>query len=190
MLNDPMARRSGKGKPAHEILTISHGSDLRKIGADAFLEFINTFVDERAYLTIQEKATLSQERRWLEKTAREIDRGEKLALLLLVGGKIAGNCEVRRGETPDQMHNVTFGIAIRKEFRGVGFGELLLQCGIEAARKRFSPRNMWIDHYAKNRVAAQLYKKVGFVEVARLREYHLHYGAYDDKVLMEYRKKR
>jgi RimJ/RimL family protein N-acetyltransferase len=186
----PMAQRSRKGKPAHEILTISQGSALRKIGADAFMEFINTFVDERAYLTIQEKATLKREMKWLEKTAREIDRGEKLALLLFVDGKIAGNCEVRRGEAPDQMHNVTFGIAIRKEFRGMGFGELLLQSGIEAARKRFRPRNMWVDHYAKNRVAAQLYRKVGFVEVARLREYHSHYGTYDDKVIMEYRKKR
>jgi len=126
-------RKSSKKKlplPKYKLLVVSQGSQLKKIGAKAFMDFINPFVDEKAYLSVQKKVTLRQEREWLAKKAEEIDKGEQLEVLLLVGGKIAGNCDARRGVLSNQKHNVTFGLAVSRQWRGFGFGELLLRKGI------------------------------------------------------------
>jgi len=187
----PLARRGGYRKndlpvPSYKLLVVSRGSQLKKIGAKALMDFINPFVEEHAHLAIQKKVTLKQEMKFVEDGARALDSGCEARVFLFVDGKVAGNCSVRQATLQSDKGNVSFGIAVSKEFRGFGFGELLLRKGIAVAKKRFKPHKMWIDHDAKNRVAARLYRKVGFVKVARLKEYHLHFGEYHDKVIMEY----
>jgi len=172
--------------PPYKILIVSQGRELRKIGAKALMEFINPFIDERAYLSLQKKVTLEEERKFVEESARALDLGNAVKVFLFVDGKVAGNCDVRKSSVQGEEGNVSFGLAVSREFRGFGFGELLLRKGIAVARKKFKPHRMWIDHVGGNKIAAQLYRKVGFVEVARLKEYHLHYGKRHDKVMMEY----
>ena len=177
-------------RPSYEIKVISRGSELKKIGARAFMDFINPFVEEKAYLSIQKKVTLKQEKAWLAKKGEEIDKGEQVEVLLLVDGKVAGNCDARRGVLSNQKHNVTFGLAVSRQWRGYGFGEMLLRRGIAVAKKKFKPHRMWIEHDSENKVAARLYEKVGFVEVARLKHYTMHFGKYTDNCIMEYRGKK
>jgi len=186
----PSARSKVKRKmPQYEIRIISRGPQLKKIGAKAFMDFINPFVDEKAYLSVQKKVTLKQEREWLGKKAEGIDKGEQVEVLLLVNGKVAGNCDARRGALANQKHNVTFGLAVSREWRGHGFGEMLLRKGIEVARKKFKPHMMWIEHDSENKIAARLYRKMGFVQMARLKHYNNHFGRYTDSCIMKYRKK-
>jgi len=175
--------------PKYEIRIISKGSELKKIGVRAFMGFINPFVEEKAYLSIQKKVTLGQERKWLAKKADEIDKGEQVEVLLFIDGRLAGNCDAKRGALSNQKHNAIFGLAVSREWRGFGFGEMLLRKGIEVARKKFKPHKMWIEHDAENKIAARLYRKVGFVQVARLKHYAMHFGRYTDNVIMEYRGK-
>ena len=190
MIGMPSARRGKKAvaRAPYKLLVVSRGSQLKKIGAKAFMDFINAFVDERAYLSIQKKVTLKQEREWLAKKAEEIDKGEQMGILLLINGKLVGNCDARRGALPNQKHNVTFGLAISRKWRGFGFGELLLRKSIALAKKKFKPHKMWIEHDSENKVAARLYTKVGFVQVARLKHQTMHFGRYTDNCIMEYRK--
>ena len=154
------------------------------------MDFINPFVDEKAYLSIQKKVTLRQERTWLKKKAEEIDKGEQIGVLLFINGKLAGNCDARRGVLSNQKHNATFGLAVSRQWRGYGFGETLLRKGIEVAKKKFKPHRMWIEHDSENRIAARLYRKVGFAQVARLKHYATHFGKYTDNCIMEYRGKK
>jgi len=184
----PSARGKAKRKmPQYEIRVISKGPQLKKIGAKAFMDFINPFVGEKAYLSIQRKVTLRQEKEWLGKKAEEIDKGEQAEVLLFIDGKLAGNCDARKGELANQKHNVTFGLAVSRKWRGYGFGELLLRKGIAVAKKKFKPHRMWIEHNSENTVAARLYRKVGFVQAARLKHYSAHFGRYTDSCIMEYR---
>ena len=149
------------------------------------MEFINPFVDEKAYISIQKKVTLKKEKEYLEKSAKAIDEGEIIRIALFVEGKYAGACDLRKAAPPNMKHNVHFGIAVSRQWRGFGFGEMLLRKGIEVARKKFMARKMWIEHDSENQVAARLYRKVGFVQVARLKGYCSHYGKYTDNCLME-----
>jgi RimJ/RimL family protein N-acetyltransferase len=183
------ARSNKRAMPDYKMLVVSRGSELGKIGARAFMEFINPFVDEKALLSIQKRATVREEKAWLKKQADAIDKGDMIEVLLFINGKLAGNCDARRGELANQKHNVIFGLAVSKEWRGFGFGEMLLRKGIEVAKKRLKPHRLWIDHFGANNIAARLYRKVGFVQVARLKHYNRNFGKYDDKVIMEYRGK-
>jgi RimJ/RimL family protein N-acetyltransferase len=179
-----------RSRPQYEIRMVSRGFQLKKIGARAFADFINPFVKEKAYLSVQKKVTLPEERAWLKRTASEIDRRDLVRLLLFVDGMLAGTCDVRRGTIPNQRHNVSFGIAVLRKWRGLGFGEMLLLRGISEAKRRFKPHRMWIEHDSENKVAAQLYRKVGFVQVARLKHRTMHFGRYTDDCIMEYRGKK
>ena len=169
------------------MLIVSSGAGLRKIGARALMDFINPFIEERAYLPLRKKVTLAEEKKFVKESARALDSGKLLNILLFADGKIAGKCDIRKATAQGEEHNVSFGLAVSRKFRGFGFGELLLRKGIALARKKFKPHRMWIDYVDGNRVAARLYRKAGFVKVARLREYHLHYGKWRDKIMMEYR---
>ena len=46
---------------------------------------------------------------------------------------------------------------------------------------------MWIEVIEGNDVAHNLYKKLGFVEVARLKEYIYYEGEWRDRIIMELR---
>ena len=186
---DMQHKISGKkhALPPYEIRIISRGSQLKKIGAKALMDFINPFIDERAYITLQKKVTLKYEKKWLnESAAPALDDGSVVKLYLFIDGRIAGNCDIRKATVQGEEGNVSFGLAVSKEFRGFGFDELLLRKGIALAKKKFKPHRMWVDFVDGNRAAPKLYKKVGFVEAARMKEYYRHYGKWHDKVTMEY----
>ena len=175
--------------PSYEIKVISRGSELKKIGAKALMGYINPFIERREYLTLEKKVTLAEEREWLEGQAKLLDKKQLAKVYLFVEGKIAGSADIRKSALPSEAHNVSFGLTISRKWRRLGFGTLLMLRAIAEAKKRFSPKNMWLDRYGKNKIAARLYKKIGFREVARLKQYHSHYGKYEDKVFMEYRKR-
>ncbi|MCX6770040.1 MAG: GNAT family protein [Candidatus Micrarchaeota archaeon] len=178
-----------KRAPKHVIRIVSSGAGLRKIGARALMDFINPFIEERAYLPLRKKVTLAEEKKYVAESARALDSGKLLNIFLFADGKVSGKCDIRKAAAQGDEGNVSFGLAVSKKFRGFGFGELLLRKSIALAKKKFKPHKMWIDHADGNKVAARLYRKVGFVQVARLKEYHLHYGKWRDKIMMEYRGK-
>ena len=174
----------------HEIRVITKGKDLLKIGPEAFRAFIAPFVKERAFIIRQKVPSMAQQRVWIKKQAAELDHGRLLFVLLFDTGRLAGNCACHLSETEGEIHNANFGLIISKPFRGIGWGEKLLRIAIAEAKKRFKPHRMWIEHIGGNEAANRLYRKVGFVEVGRLSEYHNHYGRWCDKVLMQYKPKK
>ena len=81
---------------------------------------------------------------------------------------MVGNCSIGRDKYK-KSHRAGFGIALSKEARGKGIGTALAQRTIELARKRMRGLEMiglTVINY--NARAQELYKKLGFVEVARI----------------------
>jgi RimJ/RimL family protein N-acetyltransferase len=120
---------------------------------------------------------------------QSLDGKKAIMLVLFDGGRIAGTCEIRKGVLQNAASNAHFGLAIAKQYRGKGYGELLLRKGIEIAKRKFNPHRMWIEHVEGNAPAARLYKKLGFYEIARQNEYINHFGKWRDHVLMQYKGK-
>ena len=193
MIGMPSARRGSKVKrkmPQYEIRIISRGSQLKKIGAKALMEYFNPIIGQKAHVLLEKKVTLREEEKYVLEQAKLLDKGQLVKIMLFVDGKIAGVSEIRKSAIPSEAHNAVFSIAISPKWQGMGFGELLLRRAIAEARARFAPKKMWLDRYSGNKIAGKLYEKIGFVEVARLKGYHCHYGESGDKVFMEYRGKK
>ena len=165
------------------------GSVITRFSVKEWADWINEFLDERAYLLIRERVTVEEEAKWLVKTLNEIKKGIMVKVIAVdeSNGRIAGVCDVHR-KKPLQAHghNVSFGLAVRKEYRGRGIGKKLLKEGIKIAREEFKAKNIWIEVVEGNKIAKSLYEKLGFKEVCRLRDYVDYFGEYRDRIIMKY----
>jgi len=171
---------------AIKIEEVKSGKRILQIKTEIFRNFINAFIEEKAFLLCDKKFTLCQEREWQKKEAKDLREGTRIVLLAWDGKKLAGICEAWRGQYKER-HNTTLGIAISNGYRGKGLGKKLLLLAIMRAKAKLKPHKILLDCFAGNKTAQKLYHSVGFVEVARLRGHLFHCGKYMDKLYMELR---
>jgi ribosomal protein S18 acetylase RimI-like enzyme len=134
---------------------------------NSLLAMINSLVEEKAMLTIQKKATLKEEKEYLERIIKDKE-AIHLHLLLLINGEVMGKAEV------DKLKNIRnhigeLGISIKKEARGLGLGEKLAKEVSKQAIKKFKLKIITLDVRARNKIAQGLYKKMGFKKSEQLR---------------------
>lgn len=101
------------------------------------------------------------------------------------GTKMVGNCSIREiGNRYKLNHRAGLGIAIRKEYCGVGLGRILMNKAIQKA-KELGYTQVELGVYEDNNKAQALYKKLGFVETGVLpRAFRLKDGSYRDEINM------
>ena len=149
-----------------------------------YLRFINKLIEERSYILMDKKATLKEEKEWVKRNAEALKKKTGYTLSARVDGKLAGNSDATKGKYKEK-DNVSLGIALAKEYRGLGLGERLLKLNIKYAKKMFRPRNIYLTVFSTNKRAHAVYKKVGFREIARLPKWINHYGKYVDLLIMK-----
>ena len=170
-----------------EIITVRDEKLLDNFTAEQFQEFINSLINENALILRDKEVSLKEEERWLKNIKRKIKNKSVVLVLLVDKEKIAGICEVRR-KPFRQSHNVDFGLAVRREYRGKGYGRALLKKGIEEALSYLKAKNLWISYIDGNIPAKNLYEKLGFKEVFRFKEYSRVGNYLRDEVLLLYKK--
>lgn len=153
---------------------------------EELLEFINGLIEENACVLYDRKFTLKEEQEWKKNTLRQLREREGYLLVARVDGKFAGDTGCKRGMFKESG-NVCLGVAIAREFRGLGLGEGLLRMNIEHAKKFFNetPKNIYLSVFATNRPAKALYRKLGFKEIAVLPKWLKHKGQYIDHIYMK-----
>lgn len=76
---------------------------------------------------------------------------------------------------------------MKKGYRGIGLGTLLLEKMIETAKKDPKIKVLTLGYYEPNEIVAEkLYKKVGFKTIAKLPKRVLYKGKYEDEYVMDY----
>lgn len=144
---------------------------------EAYLGFICGLIDEEAYIVVDKKPTMKEEKAWLDERLRLIKKGEEIFLTAWDGKTHAGNCSARRNRGKEKG-NIELGIAVVKAYRGRGLGEKLLRETIRLAEKRFEPKNIYLRVFSDNKIAQSLYRKVGFRRIAHFPAWTLHRGRY------------
>ena len=166
------------------------GSIVARFSPKEWADWINEFLEERTFLLIRERVTVEDEAKWLAKTISDIKKGIVIKVIAIDEDKnrIVGVCDVHK-KKPLQAHghNVSFGLAVRREYRGRGIGEKLLREGIRIAKEEFKAKNIWIEVVEGNEIAKRLYEKLGFKEVCRLKDYVNHFGKYKDRIVMRFK---
>jgi RimJ/RimL family protein N-acetyltransferase len=137
----------------------------------ALMDFINGFVDqERSGLLISKRTNIREERKWLGARLSEIKAKKTVMLLVERDGRIVGNCDVSR-RMWKEAHRAVLGIALSKEIQGKGIGEKLIGRVVRLAKRRMKGlERIDLQVIDYNDRAKRLYKKVGFVKVARMPE--------------------
>ncbi|MCW1930045.1 MAG: GNAT family N-acetyltransferase [Candidatus Kerfeldbacteria bacterium] len=151
--------------------------------APALQNYINTLSQEHTFILFQGKQmTLQQEEEWV-KDSMQSQRSVKG--LLFVDGVLAGvsDIDVASIEHANSPEGV-FGISLAKEFRGQGYGKLLMKTVLDEAQRVLPMRVIILDLFGNNAVARKMYESFGFTEVGRIPNGILHNGQYVDDVTM------
>lgn len=153
---------------------------------DSMLEMVNSLVDERAMISVQEKQTRVSERKFLKYTIAENKNNKSLTKILVINNKVMGICSV----VPYgyiQSHVGEMGIFLKKEARGRGLGKKLFLEVINEGAKMFGLKILRLLVFAKNKPAISLYKSVGFKKIGTIKGGANYYGAYeDDNIMVRY----
>ena len=106
-------------------------------------------------------------------------------IAVYVNNEIVGNCMLSFFRNIKTRHRGTIGIAITKEYRGMGIGSLLFDEMINIAKNRDGVTQLELGVIKDNLVAKKLYIHKGFVKTGNNpRALRLPNGTYLDEELM------
>jgi ribosomal protein S18 acetylase RimI-like enzyme len=94
-----------------------------------------------------------------------------------------GNASITKNENI-KSHIGKMGIIIKKEARGLGLGEKLFKKVMEEGIKKFKLRIVVLDVFTRNKIAQNLYKKMGFQKIGSIKGGAKYYGKYEDEIMM------
>lgn len=137
--------------------------------SEKILEFVKKIYQETDFLARNpEEFSLSveEEEKYLENLTNHPDN---TMILCEMNQQIIGNCQVSRLTHQKMAHRCQIGIAVLKDFWGLGIGSVLMNEMIAFAKKK-AYRQMELAYIEGNQRAKSLYERKGFREVARIPE--------------------
>lgn len=152
-------------------------------------DFINTASREDTYITFSgEQLTEVEERAYIQDCLHRMSRGDLIKLVCMVDNILAADCTVGRDINTRRRgyHRGTFGLVVRKEFRGDGIGEMLMKIALQTAWQKLDGLQIVTLHVlGNNEIAIQLYEKYGFAECGRVKNGYWYHDTYVDDVMMQ-----
>ena len=138
-------------------------------------DFLLTYSDENSF-------TVSQEGDFLQ---RQTNSANAIEIIAVVDGVVAGTAGIDALGMRDKIrHRAVFGIALAKEFWGLGIGKHLMEACIECAREA-GYLQLELEVVAENERAVEMYKRAGFIEYGRNpKAFRLRTGAYQELIDM------
>lgn len=153
--------------------------------ASAMCNYINNLSQEKTYITYQgEKISLTSEEKYVKKQLVAFKNHKSAQLLLFVNSKLSGITSV---DMLDKIkkHIGVFGISILKEYRGMGFGKLLMKYVLDEAIKNLNGlRIITLEVFAENEKSVKMYKNFEFVEYGHLPEGNSYKDKFVDDISM------
>jgi ribosomal protein S18 acetylase RimI-like enzyme len=146
---------------------------------ESLRDCVDAVARERKYLGTTAGFTLEATERFV----LELQAHDDVQLVALVGERVVGWCDIRRGRLESFAHGGTLGMGVAADYRGQGIGKGLLSAALEAARAKGLER-VQLDVFASNAAAIALYRAAGFREEGRRVRGRKLDGVYDDVLLM------
>ncbi len=171
--------------PLPRSVRLSHGANAvvraaAPADAEAWIANMNRVAAEGVYLMTERFARTVDE---IRAQFRDNDPRLNLWLVAEVDGKVVGGGNFSRGRWTKNAHTADLGLSLLPEFRGLGLGRAMMEAGLEWARG-VGVRKVKLGVFATNERAIALYRRLGFVEEARLRGEAILDGKPVDELLM------
>jgi RimJ/RimL family protein N-acetyltransferase len=151
---------------------------------DSFLKWFND-LEITQYLVAYRPMTRMDEEEWMENLKnRENDILFGITILTEDGTEILiGNCGIHRIDWKNRVAEI--GIAIgEKEYQNRGYGTEALELLVDYGFNTVNLNRLELYTYSYNIRALKSYKKVGFIEEGRRRQFIWSKGKYHDAILM------
>lgn len=153
--------------------------------AESYLTLGKSIMAEEIYTLTQPHElnfTIEQEANWIKS---KIDNEFHLILVAEIDGEVIGQLDFSNGHRERIAHTGDFGMGVKREFRGIGVGSLLLKALIDWAKSNPKIEKINLCVHQTNDRAIVTYKKIGFqVEGLRTKDLKYPNGVYVDTVLM------
>ncbi len=148
--------------------------------AEQLLSFIKSVVEEEIYLEIDSvPRTIEEEKKFIRESISE----NRQFLVAVVDEKIIGDASAWVGRLKKNKHTALMGIAIQKEYRGLGIGKLLMEQLIDWLKSK-AVEKIWLTVFSTNKRAIALYEKIGF-EIEGIQKNHIKIrDEYIDRIFM------
>ena len=156
--------------------------EMKLSDAEMLLDHIRSHAEEGDKLLIEPDevpGSASQEREFLRIYQ---SKGRKM-LVAVMDGKVVGSADVRMGTMHKTAHTASFGIAVRKRYRGLGIGRAMMEHLMEWAIEH-GARKLWLSVFSTNTRAVSFYESLGFREECRKKGQYLVKGEYVDEIVM------
>ena len=156
----------------NKIITLKNGKEaiLRNgefaDGEAVFVNFNETHAETDYLLSYPDENSFNaqQEAEFLK---NKTESPNEIEIVALVDGVVAGTAVIEAvGAKHKLKHRAELGIAILKEYWGLGLGKALMEACIECA-KEAGYTQLELNVVAENERAVVLYRKMGFVEYGR-----------------------
>jgi RimJ/RimL family protein N-acetyltransferase len=149
---------------------------------DDYLNFINSLVEEKAMIMMNEKQTRDTEIAWMARLLSAVERDKIVAVVAEVDARLVGSCEI----TPREgymAHLGSLGISLLDGYRDVGIGrEMMLE--VERQAKRLGVEVVELGVFEENKRAIHVYEKVGYEVTGRVPDAVKWDGKYMDNIVM------
>lgn len=153
--------------------------------APRLLTYINTLSDERTFIRFQgEQQTVEEETIFLQDQLDRIEKKTGVFLVACDNDIIIGATQINTQRLTER-HVGEFGIALAKNYRGMGVGRAFMNTVIEEAKKHIPTLEIIIlTVHAKNGIACSLYESFGFIKYGSLPNGVKLEDGYMDQVMM------
>lgn len=149
---------------------------------DDMLHFINSLVEEKAMILMNEMQTRDSETNWIGTLLANVEKEKMVAVVAEVEGKFAGSCEItpKRGYS---SHLGSLGISLLAEYRDAGIGQEMM---LEAERqvRRLGVEVIDLEVFESNARAIHTYEKIGYKITGKIPEALKYGGKYLDALIM------
>lgn len=149
---------------------------------DDLLELINSLVEEKAEVIVDEKLSREQEAEWLSGVLLRLEKDQIFFLVAEVDGKVVASSDLHLGKGSEKRAGVV-GIAVKSGFRDLGIGTRVMRAMVKEAQ-RIGLKVLVLSVFATNVRAIHVYEKVGFVQTGRVPKKHFKEGKYIDEIAM------
>ncbi|MED3689910.1 N-acetyltransferase [Peribacillus butanolivorans] len=153
--------------------------------AEALLEIQREVVSENEFMisVLEEfEETTEQQRSWIQKI---LENERETIIVAEIKGKVIGLIVFRSKNTKRLAHTGYFTTMIKKDYRDMGIGKLLIKELLNWAEQNPLIEKVSLGVLSTNQRAIALYKSVGFVEEGRkIKEVKFSEDLYVDDILM------
>lgn len=153
--------------------------------AEALLEIQREVVSENEFMisVLEEfEETTEQQRSWIQKV---LENERETIIVAEIKGKVIGLIVFRSKNTKRLAHTGYFTTMIKKDYRDMGIGKLLIKELLNWAEQNPLIEKVSLGVLSTNQRAIALYKSVGFVEEGRkIKEVKFSEDLYVDDILM------